>query len=274
MKPPKVQLAMIAFALIALAGAGALLPPSEETAPRETETPRTAASEPTTPAPRALKAGATRARATTVQASASRQDSLPLEEIVALLESPSRRDRWRAFQAIESYDDRPLQLALLREVVSGSDRRLAGATVALLRELGPDGVWLAVDMIPNQTVDVRVRVKLARSLRSLGHGFDDGPILDDLRGMLSNPNGARRREAVELLGELGTPGSIPCLRQALSDPNTAVRREAVGALRKSGIQAAVPILRGALNDPSPEVARRAKHALAWFKESARTRHPN
>lgn len=67
---------------------------------------------------------------------------------------------------------------------------------------------------------------------------------------LSDSNWSDRRHAVEALGTIGDPGSVPIVVRALKDKHPNVKVSAARALGKIGDSSALPALAEALNDSS------------------------
>ena len=70
---------------------------------------------------------------------------------------------------------------------------------------------------------------------------------------LSDPDPAARREAVEVLGDIGHDSATPALCGALADADAGVRQCAAFALLLVEDPSAVPALRRSLKDENPEV---------------------
>jgi HEAT repeat protein len=84
-------------------------------------------------------------------------------------------------------------------------------------------------------------------------------------GVLRGPDAMQRKQAVRILGNVGTadPAVIPALAGAVKDADAAVRSEAVLALLKIGPPArdAVPALTDALRDKDARVRGYAAKAV-------------
>jgi HEAT repeat protein len=96
--------------------------------------------------------------------------------------------------------------------------------------------------------DHQVRVAAERALAEMG-----GLAVPVLLTRVGNADGAVRRTAAMVLGEIGDPRAIQPLILALSDEDIGVRQSAAEALGALKADAAIPSLVKLLQDPSPVV---------------------
>lgn len=227
------------------------------------------------------------------EARSRENEAITPDEIRAMLRRNDRGSRWRAFQAIDRIKDRALKLELLKELFAVGDGRMKWRGLEMLRDIGgPEAAKLAAELLRsedssyvraraasllaqlagpsaigplqeafNNDTNVYLRTSVAASLRNLGQSGAHQQMVVTLGGMSSDPDGARREDAVELMGRLGTADVFPFLARALNDTNSDVRRDAVESLADTGLPEAIPLLEQALNDPNPRVTSEARAAL-------------
>lgn len=140
----------------------------------------------------------------------------------------------------------------------------------IARELGDIGGPQAMAALQSAFGDesLEVRTRVAIELRDLGDPAPAQQLIHYISPNLRDQDGALREDTVRILGNVGTPSSLPLLQEALRDPNSDVRREAVDALRDTKLEGALPILQQALNDPHPSVVRDAQRAIERLQKAA------
>lgn len=100
----------------------------------------------------------------------------------------------------------------------------------------------------------------------LGEIGDPGS-LSKLAGVLGDNNPALRARAVAAIGNIGGSAAVQALLAALQDNDKKVRIQAVLAMRRTGDLTVVPGLAGAAGDPDKSVRMNALEALSKFGEA-------
>jgi len=193
--------------------------------------------------------------------------------------------------------DRQDKLALLRDVLKGSDVKVKSRALTALRGLrGAEAAALAVGVLQgdgpswlraqaasvlgeigdpsayaalldaSRAEDLDLRACAASSLDRLGNSAPLQELIGALTRMLDDRDGGKREDAVFALSSLQTPTTIPPLAKAIRDPtNSRVREAAADALGRSTFAEVVPVLETALDDPEPRVREAAQAAIKSVK---------
>jgi hypothetical protein len=232
------------------------------------------------------------------------KDELSSDQMRAMLR---RRSQWgQAFEVLKRLEDRPRKLTLLGELFTlGSvDLRIPTSAYMQLAEMGgPDaaeviekGLLIADDdrmriravkalgqagasrsvgvlLETYQSAALELRVACAAALNELGNAGPASEVLLTLGGLLDNPDGAIRREAVENISTLKVSTAIPVLAQALRDSNGDVRSEAISGLEGLGLPGVMPLLEQATNDSNSSVANDARNAIERLRKPKDRRNP-
>ncbi len=112
-----------------------------------------------------------------------------------------------------------------------------------LGEIGDKSAIPALHQMAKEFPDERLWAGYGLAALGETEGFD---ILTDVA--LSDSRWTERRHAVEALGKIGNPKTVPTLTKALKDEHANVRVSAAMALGKIGDPSALPALTEALND--------------------------
>jgi len=243
------------------------------------------------------------ARLRTIPAAASIEPLAPAVPAPSDAPKPPARNRNRteqklALRAVGSIADRDEKLALLRDLLQGSDASLRSHALSILRGLrGPDAAALAVGVLQKEgpswlraqaasvLADIAdpsavpalldasrsdewdVRAGAASALDRFGHS---GPLRELIAGlveMLDHRDGGKREDAVFLLSSLQTPSTLPGLLKALGDStNSRIREAAADALGRSRLPEAIPTLEAAAGDPEPSVREAARAAIESLRK--------
>jgi hypothetical protein len=256
----------------------------------------------TTPAPRPLRGPQIPELPTRPEPRADKSESpapasTGIEEIRRLIQSSSPEDRRQAFTAIWNLTDRPLKLELLKLALKFDDditvhRLILGlgehggpeAGVVLIQILksapkdwmkenaagwlgntgGPGAVEALLEAY--QSGKFYLQVKAAGSLYKQGIPGPLSEMLPKVGEMMSNPDGAVRRDAVEELGHLAFPEALPLLTRALQDSNGDVRIQALRALGTGKIPSAIQLVEKMLADPNADVVHEAERTLRELRK--------
>lgn len=202
-------------------------------------------------------------------------------------------------RSVASIADREEKLALLRDLMRGSDAGLKSRALSILRDLrGPEAAALAVGVLQkdgpswlraqaagvlgeiadptampalleaSRSEDWDIRAGAAAALDRFGHSGPLQELIAGLVGMLDHRDGGKREDAVFLLSSLRTPSALPGLVKALGDPtNSRIREAAADALGRSQFAAAIPYLETAAADPEPNVREAARLAIESLRQS-------
>ncbi len=108
--------------------------------------------------------------------------------------------------------------------------------------------------------------KFALILRSADRRIVD----EDLRGLLTDPDGAVRAKAVLALGQIAEPSSLPSLVKAAADPTVETRTSAAFALGLLADVSAQDVLVQLAGDSSPRVRAAAAEALGRLRDPGAT----
>jgi len=260
-----------ATAIAAAAPATSMLPPSAPTSPARAEN---------------AAVDANPKREYEVQS-----DVLPTVEELRRL---ARDDGWRAYQVIQRMVKSPLRTDLLQELFRNKEPQVRRAALSLLQQdLGPEAAAPMLQHCLRSDADAVVRMEAARllgqqdvpgsieallqafqkdepevqihcaaALSSLGQPGPASQLIPRFAGMLDNPDGAVRRDAVESMNRLTSPQVLPLLTRALRDTNGDVRLEALSGMWD--FMETMPIaslVEPLLNDPVAAVRAAAKEFL-------------
>ncbi|AMV36087.1 HEAT repeat domain-containing protein [Planctomyces sp. SH-PL62] len=230
------------------------------------------------------------ARAALARALGGLQDAEALPDLAAALRDPNGPAvvRDAALQAVEAIGGEPattVLLGVLDDPSLGDDRRkgvvealgrfqsgaAASALVKTLDNPAPAVREAAVEALAAvlEKVKREAPASLIKALTSSpdpNRGVGVGPALAAIRGRLEDPALEVRKRAVEALGKLADPASVPALIAAADRDD--VRFEAVEALTATPDPAAIPVYLGALGDKSPVLRKRAAVALARLKDQS------
>ena len=136
------------------------------------------------------------------------------------------------------------------------DRGLNSAMLRRAKDIGIDVMMLTVDTITGGNRE-----------RDLRTGFSI-PFRLTLGGMLENPDGGVREDAIDLFTKIPLPGSLPYLVKALGDPsNSHLREDAADAMAAQRMTEALPYLERALQDPAANVRKAAERAIERIKSA-------
>jgi HEAT repeat protein len=224
-------------------------------------------------------------------------DRPTVEEIRKLIQSG---DGWRAFQVLQRMVKCPLRDELTKELLRNKDPQIRRAVLQMLQDsLGNEAAGpicreclrsdpsvevrerAAQCLRANQTAEtiaalleafqkdeLRVQLICAASLNTIGQPGPASQLIPRYAAMLESPDGALRREAVESLGYLRSPQTLPLLARALGDTSGDVRLEAVNGLYDYLDQPqVVALVEPLVNDPVAAVRDAAKDLI----ESARNK---
>lgn len=224
------------------------------------------------------------------------------DRIRALLRD--RQESAKALRAIEALEDRALKLALIREALGLPDQKARWQALGILARMGgPEASELLVEVLrTGEPPALRVRAAsaleksaapgaveallegtrsgsnelqaaCARSLGRLGHAGPTAELISKFAGSLESPDGAVRRQSIELLADLESPAAIPHLARGLRDSSGDVRTAAVFGLEALAVPEVIPLLEGAAADPNPAVAEEAKGAVLRLRKALQPKRP-
>ena len=108
------------------------------------------------------------------------------------------------------------------------------------------------------------------ALRTLAQIEDRDAVKPILEILAESRNLEIQIAAIEALGELGSPGSVPALGEMLTSPHWELRAKAATALGNIGDTWATPLLIGALRDPDWWVRRNSAAAIARMPAGIQT----
>jgi HEAT repeat protein len=197
--------------------------------------------------------------------------------------------------------DRQDRLALLRDLLKGSDASVKSRALTALRGLrGADAAALAIGVLQgngpswlraqaasvlgeiadpsaypalleaSRADDLDLRACAASSLDRLGNSAPLQELIGALTLMLDDRDAGKREDAVFVLSSLQTSTTIPPLAKAIRDStNSRVREAAADALGRSTFAEAVSVLETALDDPQPRVREAAREAIDAIKARKR-----
>lgn len=202
---------------------------------------------------RRLRLGVNEKRAEQVRARLA-----PVIESIRADASPADRQRLRIAVAELDGHSRPIAAALLIDRLNAAPAAERGAILQLLREAGAIDVALE---------SARARTAWRRSLACAALGASGAreavPVLEEL---LHDHNHHVREAAVEALGSIGDPASLPALRR-LYLAETAVRPGIVYAALVEFGPAAADVFAEGIRSPNPRVRASACFGLAATRRS-------
>ncbi|MDG3006812.1 PVC-type heme-binding CxxCH protein [Paludisphaera mucosa] len=175
----------------------------------------------------------------------------------------------KAVEAIGGEQATGVLVEVLEDPALGDDRR-KGVVAALGRFQAEAAVSALVKTLANTAPSVReAAVGALASVLDARKGDAPEPALAAIRARLDDPALEVRKRAIESLGTLADPASVPALIAAADRED--VRFEAVEALAAHPNPAALSVYLGALGDRSPAIRKRAAAALAQLKDQAAPR---
>lgn len=218
------------------------------------------------------------------------EETPTVEELRKLMNG---KDVWRAYQVLQRMVNSPIKTQLLRELIGNKEAQVRRAVLYMLQEaLGAEPAapliqeCLRTDPAPEvreaaaqqlgyqdatgnveallqafQKEEFRVQVACASALADRGQEGPAAQLVPRLAALMDSPDGAIRRQAVESIGRLRCPQSMPLLTRALRDTNGDVRLEAMNSLWNNEDPALLGLLEPLLNDPVQEVRNTAKTFL-------------
>jgi len=225
-----------------------------------------------------------------------KNDRPTVEELRRLLEGDPN-DYWRAYSVISKMVPCPLKTDLVRVLFRHKDPQVRRSSIHLLQQaLGPDAVaplfqeslridpdvevresvafQLGTHGAPGtieallqafQKDELRIQVACASGLFDLGQAGPAAQLAPRIAARMDSPDGAVRREAVDLLSQFRGPQALPTLTRALGDSNGDVRLSAVNALYNSEDPQALPLLEPLLSDPVAAVRDAVKTLIEELK---------
>jgi len=188
-----------------------------------------------------------------------------IQELQDLLEflDDSREWRDKGIQRIHAHlHKEELVDRAIREAMETNQARLLAEIVPYLEFLGDAGAQGLVRNLGDEPDRVR-RGRLMEVIRAMGP-----QALKPLGSALRSPNWFLVRNALNLLGELGSADSMPEVIACLHDQDGRVRRAAVRAAWKMGGPGAEPALMELLTTTDPETQMEVLFALGQIRSAA------
>jgi len=214
-----------------------------------------------------------------------REDSLA-DRMRAMMKNP---DKWEELEKmVESVDQRPLYLPLLKEALFGKDLQSCYAAIHLLIQMkGRDSAEILesylkangdADQAPNvasalgsvrdpgsmpvlidalQSKNPQVRLWSAAALLEMGYSAPAEELIAAMARQYESPDGGVRKKAIDTVSQFDLGAVVPILTRGLKDSNSDVRMAALTGFLNLRKPEYIPLLEPLLHDPIPEVAAQA-----------------
>jgi HEAT repeat protein len=153
-----------------------------------------------------------------------------LPYLVEALGGEETHERWRAAQALGEIGERAT--ADLVAALGDPRDNVRKAASAALYAIGAGGLPALLDVLPGANPPTRREIVRLLGMIAAREADEQvrAAVLSALTGGLADPEAGVRGQAVEALGWLGDPSTVPALLDMLADDDPAVSRLAILAL--------------------------------------------
>jgi HEAT repeat protein len=153
-----------------------------------------------------------------------------LPYLVEALGGEETHERWRAAQALGEIGERAT--ADLVAALGDPRDNVRKAASAALYAIGAGGLPALLDALPGANLPTRREIVRLLGMIAAREADEQvrAAVLSALAGVLADPEAGVRGQAVEALGWLGDPSTVPALLDMLADDDPAVSRLAILAL--------------------------------------------